>query len=221
LRCLRVIFASRYFIRTVLCATLLLLNWTVAHAQANTTKPAYDFSLPREERIKLAESAAPPEISSKATVYLLERSGYVKVREGTNGFSCFVDRQTPLNMEPTCFDAEGSASTLVTRLFAEELRAKGKSEEEINAAIQDGYKSGKFHAPQKPGIVYMLSNSTYLYIAQNNQIVHAPPHLMFYAPYATDKDIGLPPQTADMPRVIRPGQPDAYIIVLRGEHAAH
>src|SRR6267142_4792069 len=186
-----------------------------------TPKSAYDFSLPREERIKRAESAAPPEISGKATVYLLERSGYVKVREGTSGFSCFVDRQTPLNLEPTCFDAEGSTSTLVTRLFVEDLRAKGKSEEEINAAIQDGYKSRKFHAPQKPGIVYMLSDSIYLYFAQNNQMVHAPPHLMFYAPYATDKDIGSPPQTADMPRLIRPGQPDAYIVVLRGEHATH
>jgi hypothetical protein len=191
------------------------------HAQTNTPKPAYDFSLPREERIKLAEGAAPPEISGKATVYLLEPTGYVKVREGTNGFSCFVDRQSPLNLEPTCFDAEGSVSTLITRLFAEELRAKGKSEEEINAAIQDGYKTGKFHAPQKPGIVYMMSNSGYLYIAQNNQMVHIPPHLMFYAPYATDKDIGSPPSSRDMPRVLRPGQPDAYIIVIPGTHEAH
>ena len=219
--CLRIIFAPTYFMRAMLLPIPLLLSWTVVHAQANATKPAYDFSLPREERIKLAESAAPPEISGKATVYLLERAGYVKVREGTNGFSCFVDRQTPLNLEPTCFDAEGSTSTLVTRLFVEDLRANGKSEEEINAAIQDGYKSRKFHAPQKPGIVYMLSNSIYLYFAQNNQMVHAPPHLMFYAPYATDKDIGSPPQTADMPRLIRPGQPDAYIVVLRGEHATH
>jgi|SRR5271165_33846 len=207
--------------RRMLFAILLLLNRSVVHAQTNPIKPAYDFSLPREKRIKLAESAAPPEISGKATVYLLERAGYVKVREGTNGFSCFVDRQTPLNLEPTCFDAEGSTSTLAARLFAEQLRAKGKSEEEINAAIQDGYKIGKFHAPRKPGIVYMLSNSIYLYIAENNQLVHVPPHLMFYAPYATDKDIGSPPQTADMPHLIRPGQPDAYIIVVPGGHAAH
>jgi len=171
--CLRIIFAPTYFMRAMLLPIPLLLSWTVVHAQANATKPAYDFSLPREERIKLAESAAPPEISGKATVYLLERAGYVRVREGTNGFSCFVDRQTPLNLEPTCFDAEGSTSTLVTRLFVEDLRANGKSEEEINAAIQDGYKSRKFHAPQKPGIVYMLSNSIYLYFAQNNQMVHA------------------------------------------------
>src|ERR1700737_1974009 len=168
--------------RRMLLAILLLGSSTVVLAQTSTPKPAYDFSLPREERIKLAESAAPPEISGKATVYLLERTGYVKVREGTNGFSCFVDRQTPLNLEPTCFDAEGSASTLITRLFAEELRAKGKGEEEINAAIQDGYKTGRFHAPRKPGIVYMMSNSGYLSIAQNNQMVHIPPHLMFYAP---------------------------------------
>jgi hypothetical protein len=94
-------------------------------------KPAYDFSLPREERIKLAESAAPPEISGKATVYILERTGYMKVRDGANGFSCFVDRQNPLNLEPTCFDAEGSATTLPTRLFTEEQRGKGETEGQI------------------------------------------------------------------------------------------
>jgi hypothetical protein len=193
----------------------------LALAQTDMPKPTYDFSLPREERIKLAEGAAPPEISSKATVYLLERSGYVKVRDGTNGFSCFVDRQTPWNSEPTCFDAEGAATTLPTRLFAEEERGKGKSEEQIKAEIDEGYKSGKFRAPGKPGIVYMLSDSVFLLIA--NKIVHAPPHLMFYAPYATDKDIGSPPAARNMPRVLRPGQPDAYIIVFPSpvEHAGH
>jgi hypothetical protein len=119
---------------------------SAAFAQAEKPKATYDFSLPREEKIKLAESAAPPEISGKATVYILERSGYVKVRDGSNGFSCFVDRQDPLNLEPTCFDAEGSATTLQSRFLAEELRAKGKSEDEVTAAIAEGYKSGKFRA---------------------------------------------------------------------------
>src|SRR5271166_6647575 len=126
--------------RGTILVTLILAGNLMMFAQADMPKPTYDFSLSRESKITLAESAAPPEISGKATVYLLERAGYVKVREGTNGFSCFVDRQTPLNLEPTCFDAEGSTSTLAARLFAEQLRAKGKSEEEINAAIQDGYK---------------------------------------------------------------------------------
>jgi hypothetical protein len=199
-------------VRAILSLTLLLVGNLMMSAQADMPKPAYDFSLPREDRIKLAESAAPPEISGRATVYLLERSGYVKVREGTNGFSCFVDRQTPWNCEPTCFDAEGTATTLPTRLFTEEERAKGKTEDQIKAAIDAGYKSGKFKAPGKPGIVYMMSDSVYL--LAGNRIVHGPPHLMFYAPNATEKDIGSPPPGVNMPRLIRGGQPDAYIIVI-------
>ena len=187
---------------------------SAAFAQAEKPKATYDFSLPREEKIKLAESAAPPEISEKATVYILERSGYVKVRDGSNGFSCFVDRQDPLNLEPTCFDAEGSATTLQSRFLAEELRAEGKSEDEVTAAIAEGYKSGKFRAPQKPGIVYMMSDAGYLYVAPLNKMVHLPAHLMFYDPYATEKDIGEPPAAANMPHLIRAGQPDAVIIVI-------
>ncbi|MGB0034332.1 MAG: hypothetical protein WBP79_02530 [Candidatus Acidiferrales bacterium] len=200
----------------IIFAALLFGTNPLPPQQADAPKAMYDFSLPREEKIKLAESAAPPEISGSATVYILERTGYERVRSGTNGFSCFVDRQTPLNSEPTCFDAEGSATTLPTRLFAEELRAQGKSEDEINAALAEGYKSGKFHAPRKPGIVYMMSDHVYILIPGADKIVHVPPHLMFYAPYATDKDIGSPPPAANMPHLIRAGQPDAYIIVVPG-----
>ena len=71
----------------VLAGFSLAINF-LALAQGKP-KPAYDFSLPREERIKLAESAAPPEISDKATVYVLDRTGYVKVRDGENGFTGF------------------------------------------------------------------------------------------------------------------------------------
>jgi hypothetical protein len=39
---------------------------------------------------------------------------------------------------------------------------------------------------------------------------------MFYAPFATEKDLGSPPAVAGMPRIIRPGQPDAYVVVVPG-----
>ncbi len=132
-----------------------------------------------------------------------------------------MDRQTPLNSEPTCFDAEGSATTFPTRIFAEGERARGKSEEQIKSEIDEGYKNGRFKAPGKTGIVYMMSDSVFLFV--ENRIVHVPPHLMFYAPYATDKDIGSPPPAANMPHLIRAGQPDAYIIVIPGPatHAGH
>jgi len=201
--------------RVILVVLFLVCNLAVP-AQNNTPKAAYDFSISREEKVRLAKSAAPAEVSDKATVYVLERGGYVKAQDGTNGFSCIVDRQTPLNMEPTCFDEEGSSSTLLSRLFAEDERAKGKSEEQIKAEIEQAYKSGRFHAPKKAGIVYMMSDSIYLFIPGHDQLVHVPPHLMFYAPYATGKDIGTPPAGINMPRLIREGQPDAVIIVFPG-----
>jgi hypothetical protein len=209
--------------RRPLSVAILLGTGIISTAQTESPKPKYDFSSPREEKIKLAESAAPPEISGRATVYILERTGYEKVREGSNGFSCFVDRQDPMNSEPTCFDAEGSTTTLPTRLYVEEQRAKGETEEQIKAAIDEGYKSGKFRAPGKPGIVYMMSDSGFILVPEKNQIFHVPPHLMFYAPYYMDKDIGSPPARLDMPRLIRAGQPDAYIIVVpgKGDHAGH
>lgn len=194
--------------------SVLFLLGTLRLGAQTALQPVYDFSLPREEKIKLARSAAPPEVSNNASVYVLERSGYAKVQDGSNGFSCFVDRQTPLNQEPTCFDSEGSASTLPTRIFAEEQRGRGKSEEEIKAAIADGYKTGRFHAPAKPGIVYMMSDQGYIYVESVKKIVHLPAHLMFYAPYATDKDLGSPPMAINMPRLIRAGEPDAVMIVI-------
>jgi hypothetical protein len=190
----------------------LFLLVTLALAQEKTPAPAYDFSLPREEKIKLAESAAPPEVSGNAAIYVLERTGYVKVRDGSNGFSCLVDRQTPWNQEPTCFDAEGSATTLPTRLFVEEQRARAKTDDQIKSELDEGYKTGRFKAPAKPGIVYMMSDKIFLFV--NNKLVHGPAHLMFYAPYATEKDLGSPPSGRNMPRLIRAGQPDAYIIVI-------
>ena len=67
----------------------------------------------------------------------------------------------------------------------------------------------------------MMSQQGYLLIPDANRLVRLPPHLMFYAPYATDKDIGSPPAGPGMPRVIRAGQPDAYIIVIPVIPAAH
>ena len=208
--------------RKLIVAVFFVLASGVSLGQTEVLKPAYDFSLPREVRIQLAESAAPPEISGKATVYLLERSGYVKIREGTNGFSCFVDRQTPLNLEPTCFDAEGAATTLQSRIYVEEQRAKGKSEEHIASEVEERYRNGIFRAPRKPGIVYMMSEQGYLFNDSAHKLVLIPPHLMFYAPYATAKDIGSPPASVNMPRVIRDGRPDAYIVVFpRPSDGAH
>jgi len=203
--------------RGMLLAGLWLSIHCMMTAQTAGPKPAYDWSAPRDERIRLATSAAPPEISGKATVYLLEPTGYMKVRQGTNGFTCIVERETPLTMEPECYDAEGSATILLTRFYTEEQRAKGTSEEQIKADIENGYKSGKFKAPRKIGIVYMMSEHNHVLRPDTHEIVHFAPHLMFYAPYVTEEDIGSPPSARNMPFVVHPGRPDALIIVVPRE----
>jgi len=150
-------------------------------------------STARERQIELAVSAAPTEVSSKAAVYILGSKGYEKVREGTNGFSCLIERSfkgtTQTSSAPACFDAEGSRTIMVAYLRREELRAQGKSEEEIKDDIAKGYKDGRFKAPG-PGFLYMMSNENYVYSSESKQSGFVAPHLMFYAPYKTAKDVG-------------------------------
>jgi hypothetical protein len=178
----------------------------------------YDASVPRERQIALAESAAPAEVSSKATVYILGPKGDEKVREGTNGFSCFVGRHfvkpTETSVEPACFDAEGSRTILLAYLRQEELRSSGKSEAEIKADVANGYKEGRLKYPSKPGFLYMMSSENRL-PSSNGATASFPPHLMFYAPNMTTKDIGFESQPQlDYLGMTHPGAGDNLIVVV-------
>jgi hypothetical protein len=79
-----------------------------------------DAYSPRGRQIELALSAAPIEVSSKAAVYVLGPKGYQKARDGTNGFTCLIERSfsgtTQTSSAPACFDAEGSRSIMVAYL---------------------------------------------------------------------------------------------------------
>jgi hypothetical protein len=208
---------------TVLAITVLASSALASDAatQAKPEEPSkqmrYDASTPRERQIQLALSAAPAEVSSKAAVYILGPQGYEKVREGTNGFSCLVERAfvgtTEVAVGPACFDAEGSRTLLLTYLRREELRAQGKSEAEIKNDIANGYKEGRFKVPG-PGFLYMMSNENYIYDDQSKESGYVPPHLMFYAPYKTAKDLGYESISPTMvPHLTQPGAPEALLVV--------
>ena len=121
-----------------------------AHAEASR----FDATVPRARQIQLAMSAAPSEISSGATIYVLGVRGFEQARIGRNGFSCLVDRyvenRVGKSLEPKCFDGEGTRTLLPVSLRTEALRAAGRSEAEIDADITAGYKSGRFRAPASP-----------------------------------------------------------------------
>ena len=197
-----------------------VLAITVAmRGMAQDLPKVYDASVPRERQIALALSAAPAEVSSHATVYILGPKGYEKVREGTNGFSCYVGRSfvkpTETTVEPTCFDAEGSRTLLLVYLHSEELRSGGKSEADIKADVANGYQQGRFKYPSKPGFLYMMSSENRLGPASDSGTGSFPPHLMFYAPNMTTKDIGFDSQPKlSYLGMTNPGAGDNLIVVL-------
>jgi len=170
-----------------------------------------DASTDPATQIALAESAAPPEVSREAAVYVLGPSGYRKVREGANGFSCLVTREHRDTLEPECFDAEGTATVLPARLFVEARRAEGADEATVDRELAEGYRSGRFLAPRRPGLVYMLSPHNYVFDPEKKAVIHVPGHLMFYAPYATEKEVG---RGAGAPYIVAPGTPHALMIVV-------
>ena len=191
-------------------------------ATAQELPRVYDASMPRDKQIALAESAAPAEVSSKATIYVLGPKGYEKAREGTNGFSCFVGRSfakpTETTIAPQCFDAEGSRTLLPVYLHSEELRTNGKSEAEIKADVASGYKEGRYQYPSKPGFLYMMSSQNRLSAIHEHGTGIFPPHLMFYAPNMTTKDIGFDAQPElnklDYLGMTHPGAGDNLIVVI-------
>ena len=196
----------------------LLPSTAAIQAMAQELPRVYDASVSRERQIALAESAAPAEVSSKATVYILGPKGFEKAREGTNGFTCFVGRHfvkpTETTVEPTCFDAEGSRTTWIVRMREEELRSSGRSEAEIKADIANGYKEGRFKDPGKPGLLYMMSSENRLPSGKGTT-ASFPPHLMFYAPSMTTKDIGFDSQPQlDYLGMTHPGAADNLIVVV-------
>lgn len=175
----------------------------------------------RAKEIELALSACPPKVASGAAVYALERSGYVKAREGKNGFSAIIDRTLVNSLEPRCMDAEATRTVLPRVLKSAELRAQGRSREEIKRAINEGFATGLFQPPARPSVDYMLSTHNIVPIDEEKGIVAPfPPHLMFFAPYMTNADIGSDGSPTSMAFIVSEGTPHALIIVPVGQHGS-
>jgi hypothetical protein len=127
-----------------ICSLGLATLLAVSASAAAQSMPAAGSQQPplmdRQKEIELALSACPPSAASKAAVYVLERSGYVKVRDIQNGFTAIVVQHSlPTSQEPRCMDAEGTRTHLPRILKVAELRAQGKSREEIKRFVADAF----------------------------------------------------------------------------------
>ncbi len=196
--------------KTSVVATV-LLGALLSVAQEEKLPDRIDGDTPTEVQMQLIREAAPEDVVDQATIYILRKTGYEKARSGRHGFSCLILRERPDTLEPLCYDAEGSSSTLKADLYLEQERAKGRKDEEIRRDIARGYKTGRFRAPRKPGIVYMLSPHNRVYDPDSKRVISFPGHLMFYAPYATASTVG---KGKGAPYIVHPGEPDALLIVI-------
>lgn len=192
---------------------------TAQSNQAMTSKTPQ--LMDRQKEIALALSACPASIANKTAVYVLESSGYVRVRESQNGFTAIVQHALPSSQDPQCMDAEGTRTFLPRCLKVAELRAQGKTPEEIKRFVADAFAKGIFQPPTRPGIDYMLSTENITVVdAEKGIVAPYPPHVMFYGPYMTNADLGSDGNPRGPAFVAGEGTPHALIIVPLAGHTS-
>lgn len=182
--------------------------------------------MPRALEMALALSAAPPHLRDSAGVYLLDPArGYVEARASTNGFHCLVARtewewpQLPFRDDifvPVCSDAAGAAAWLPVMIDVAAMRAHGDSPRAVYDEVTRRFADGRYHAPARTGISYMLSPvmRTFPGPTSREPRTMVGPHYMFYAPNVTDADIGGQPG-GDGPFMLSNG-PHGLIFVSAG-----
>ena len=218
----------RFRIGITLAATLALVSAMASAADPDVARMVLNTTFPEEVETTLALSAAPPHLREGATLYLFGRSGYTKVREGSNGFTCLLNRDAFLYgsfaFKPTCWDPEGATSYVPVMLRVGALLASAKTSEAIRADIDGGFKDGRFHRPHRTGIAYMLAGDVVL-AAPTGVVVQTtfPGHYMIYAPGVSNADIGHSPAAANgnpsVPFIFAAGAGEgnlAYIITAPG-----
>lgn len=188
--------------------------------------------MPARLETRLALSAAPPGLREAATVYLLDPGkGYYLSRQGTSGVTCIVQR-TAWELGdfrndiyiPLCYDAAGTKTYLQVIMDAAALRAQGMGPADLTAEIEKRYRDKTYKVPEKAGVSYMVAPIMRT-VGPPDMKVHtmSMPHLMFYAPYITNEDIGAVPDlsvhsTLLYPFIDKQGNAEqSYMIQLIGE----
>jgi len=161
-----------------------------------------EYLMPRDAEIALAESAAPANISGRATIKVLTASGFQIAREGENGFVCMVMRgwsaptYTPAQIRdivydakvhaPICFDPGASRTVMPYYELRHKLGMQGKTPDQIAEGVQVAYAKGEL--PKRDGVTF-----AYMWSADQSLgpgVGHWHPHMMVFAPYYDNSMLG-------------------------------
>jgi hypothetical protein len=215
---------------------MLGLACTAVNATTVTTDDPHSAlqPMPKPLEIRFALSALPAPLRDNATVYVLDTTkGYVIDHVGTNGQRClvsrtewkFADYRNDI-FDATCYDRVGANNHMQVLFDVARLRAQGVAPHIVKRKIQEGFNTGKYHAPEAPGFSYMTAPlmRTYMSLDPNDKstvMTMSMPHVMYYAPNVTDAKIGglgCPP-CAPYPFAFESGA-HGYIIQRLGDQEA-
>lgn len=197
---------------------LVIAGHAAAQSQPASRYPTPPRSLGEADEIALAMSAAPDEVSGKADVFVLRGSELVRARAGTNGCACMVGRDLHEgSLYPICFDQEGARTSLQREMMEVTLRAKGRTEDEVQREVAAAYANGKLRMPAKPAMAYMMSPKQVLFSSPKAEGVRVgawSPHLMLMTPGLTPEQLGLSETSAvDVIQIHREGDGHAELVV--------
>jgi hypothetical protein len=186
--------------------TLLLLLASLATSTVRAQSPSYppvsEFMMARDAEMALARTAAPANISDRATIKILTTSGYEVAREGDNGVVCLVMRgftaptYTPVQFRDLVYDATVRAPICFTPPAARtampyyELRTKlameGKAPDQIAERLQAAYIKGEL--PRRDAVTFAYMWSAHQHLGPGVGAWH--PHMMVFAPYYENAMVG-------------------------------
>jgi hypothetical protein len=202
---------------------LSLMVGASAGAQSSEARSPGIEALPRDVEVELAASALPKHVRDNATIYVLDpRKGFEVARKGANGFHALVARtgddafrgswqltEYPRDvLYPIGFDAAGATSHMRVFFDAAQAQGKGMPADELKKLIQDRFKTGHYKPPARAGLSYMLAPIMRTYDdpeTSPKMSTASHPHVMYYAPNVSGKDIGSGELGGVYPHIIMPG----------------
>ena len=167
---------------------------------------------PAAIQIKTALLAAPEAKKAGAMVYGYSAKGeFVVLRNGTNEMICLADDPKEKDLSVSCYHKD--LEPFMAR--GRELRATGKSFQEIFDIREAEAKSGKLKMPQHPSNLQVYSASAESYNAKTGEVTKGSLRSVVYIPWATSASTGLPlkPDAPGMPWIMDPGTHRAHIMI--------
>jgi hypothetical protein len=181
--------------KSIVSAVIYCAILSTAHAESAASPypsmaPIDGYLMPdRNAEIALARSAAPAAISGHATVMVLGRRGYQTAVEGSNGFTCLVERSwmapfdkpdfwNPKVRGPICYNPPAVRSIFPYTLKRTELVLAGVPKSQVLERIRAAAAHRELPTPEPGAMSYMMAKQGYL--GDDAKSWHS--HLMFHLP---------------------------------------